>query len=287
MPSTRKQKAKERRFRQLDMLSDVENVDIMLGIYSRDGEDNIAREKEMNLDSGSSRPQQNSNVIGEDFRSLLNTNSRENSEITIETTRMISEEISNQMSRKLNEIKNSLNSQIQEAIDNVMTEKVLPSIQNTLGTHGNVDYTTMDQESMGPHKNPRAANFALRDHKSSGPQRNSEVGNTQKSWENCPKKCFSQENSRQMSRQSSIDSNCSEQNHDKNGNWCYTPRKNSNFQIGENLFQKILQDFKIKHSIIRKSCIEIFQAERGLVLFQASRSFIGSIEESTWHEFQG
>ena len=105
MPSTRKQKAKERRSRQLDMLSDLENDDITLGSYSRDGEENIASKNEVNLDSGSSRPQQNSNVIGEDFRSLLNTNSRENSEITIETTRMISKK-----SRKLNEIKNSLNS---------------------------------------------------------------------------------------------------------------------------------------------------------------------------------
>ena len=47
MPSTRKQKAKERRSRQLDMLSDVENVDIMLGIYSRDDEENNARENEV------------------------------------------------------------------------------------------------------------------------------------------------------------------------------------------------------------------------------------------------
>ena len=50
------------------------------------------------MDSGSTRPQQSSNLFGEDFRSLLNTNSRENSEMTIETTRMISEENSNQMS---------------------------------------------------------------------------------------------------------------------------------------------------------------------------------------------
>ena len=97
MPSTRKQKAKERRSRQLDMMSDVENVDIMLGSYSRDDEENDISEN-----SGSNRPQQSSNGIGEVFRSLLNTNSRENSEITIETTRMINEDISNQMSRKLN-----------------------------------------------------------------------------------------------------------------------------------------------------------------------------------------
>ena len=136
MRSTRKRKAKERRSRQLDMLSDVENVDIILGSYSRGDEENNASENEVNLDSGSSRPQQSSHVIGEDLRSLLNTNSRENSEITIETTRMINEEISNQMSRKLNEIKTSLNSQIQQAISNAITEKILPSIQNTLEVQG-------------------------------------------------------------------------------------------------------------------------------------------------------
>ena len=108
MPSTRKQKAKERRSRQLDTLSDVGNVDIMLGSYSREDEENNVSENEVNLDSGSSRPQQSSNVMGEDFGSLLNTNSRENSEITIETSRLTSEEISNQMSRKLNEIKTGL-----------------------------------------------------------------------------------------------------------------------------------------------------------------------------------
>ena len=85
----------------------------------------------MNSDSGSSRPQQNSNVIGEDFRSLLNTDSREKSEITIETTRMISKEISNQMSRELNESKTSLNFQIQDAMSMAISEKTLPSIQNT------------------------------------------------------------------------------------------------------------------------------------------------------------
>ena len=67
MPSTRKQKAKERRSRQLDMLSDVENVDIMLGSYSRDDEKNNISVNEVNLDSGSSRPQQSSNVLGEDL----------------------------------------------------------------------------------------------------------------------------------------------------------------------------------------------------------------------------
>ena len=40
MPSTRKQKAEERRSRQLDIMSDVENVVIMLGSCSRDDDRN-------------------------------------------------------------------------------------------------------------------------------------------------------------------------------------------------------------------------------------------------------
>ena len=63
MPSTRTQKAKERRSRQLDMMSDAENVDILLRNYSRDDQENNGYENEVNLDCGSSRPQQNSNVI--------------------------------------------------------------------------------------------------------------------------------------------------------------------------------------------------------------------------------
>ena len=213
MPSTRKQKAKERRSRQLDMLSDVENVDIMLGSYSRDDEENNPSEN-VNLDSESRRPQQNSNVIGEDFRSLLNTNSRGNSEITIETTRMISEEISNQMSRKLNGIKSSLNFQRQDAISNAITEKILPSIQDTLETQGRVNYAMMDRGSVGLQDSSKTANSIMGDRRSSGLQRNSEAENAQKLWENHPRKCVIQEKSRLTSRQSSVDSDSSKQNRD-------------------------------------------------------------------------
>ena len=57
MPSTRKQKAKERRSRQLDIMSDIENVEVMLGSYSRNNEENDLSENDMNLEPESSRPQ--------------------------------------------------------------------------------------------------------------------------------------------------------------------------------------------------------------------------------------
>ena len=128
MPSTRKHKAKERRSRQLDIMSDVENVDIMFGSYDRDDERAEQSESELNLDSGSNRLHQDPNLVGEDFRSLLNTNSRENTEVTVETTRLINEEIANKMSRRLNEIKSSLNSQIKNAVSAAIADTVLPSI---------------------------------------------------------------------------------------------------------------------------------------------------------------
>ena len=125
---------------------------------------------------------------------------------------MISEEIANQMSRILNEIKNSLNSQIQNAINTAMAENVLPCIQNTLAAQGRANCTMVDRGSNGLHDSPRAIIFTTEDRRSSGRQRNSEVGNVKKTWENCPRKCFVQENSRQMSRQSSTDFYNSEQN---------------------------------------------------------------------------
>ena len=89
MPSTRKQKAKEKSSRQLVVMSDLENMDVMLGNYSRNDLDS---QKQTEGDSESNELQ-TVNPTSEDFRSLNNTNSRENSEITRETARNITNEI--------------------------------------------------------------------------------------------------------------------------------------------------------------------------------------------------
>ena len=131
MLSTRKQKAKERRSRQLDIMSDVESVEKMLGSYSKDDERNNYSEDEMNLDSGSNRPRQSSNLVG-DFRSLLNTNSRDTNSLIVkgqkQSLMISSDEIANQVTRKLNNIRTSLNSQVQHVISTAIAEKVLSSI---------------------------------------------------------------------------------------------------------------------------------------------------------------
>ena len=50
MLSTRKQRAKERRARQADMMSDVENSDVMLGSYSRNELESNSEERNIEVD---------------------------------------------------------------------------------------------------------------------------------------------------------------------------------------------------------------------------------------------
>ena len=76
---------------------------------------------------------------------------------------MINVEIFNQMSRKLNENKDNLDFQIQSAISSAITEKILPSIQNTLEMQGRAKFTMVDQASDGLHPGPRTSNSTMED----------------------------------------------------------------------------------------------------------------------------
>ena len=97
----------------------------------------------------------NVNPIGEDFRSLLETNSRENSEITSERTRLINAETASQMSKKLKEIKTDLNSQILQPINSAITEKVFPTLQTSLGMQENGFSAKVDLLANGLQGTPR------------------------------------------------------------------------------------------------------------------------------------
>ena len=53
MPSTRKQKAREKRSRQSDVMSDIENLDVMLGRYQRENNEFRGENNENTLDQRS------------------------------------------------------------------------------------------------------------------------------------------------------------------------------------------------------------------------------------------
>ena len=77
----------------------MENLDVMLGDYSRSEAENQQSENEENMDIRSSERQAIANPNGEGFRTLLNTNSVGSSEVTAETVKMINSEITSHVSK--------------------------------------------------------------------------------------------------------------------------------------------------------------------------------------------
>ena len=134
MPSTRKQKAREKRSRQSNVMSDIQNLDAILGNFQ--GKYQIRDENicDGDFDLESRRQQEETNLVEGNFRSLLITNVSENSDFTGETSRAINSENSSQMSRKIEEMKSDLNSQILVFINSAIEEKVIPSIKNAIGS---------------------------------------------------------------------------------------------------------------------------------------------------------
>ena len=100
----------------------------MLGNYNRNDLDCQSGERETEGDLESNELH-SANPASEDFRSLNNTNSRENSEITIETAKMNNNEITTKVTRK---VRVDLNTHILEVINSASAENVPPSIQNVL-----------------------------------------------------------------------------------------------------------------------------------------------------------
>ena len=162
MPSTRKQKARDKRSRQSDVMSDIENLDVMLGSYQRENNEFRGENNENTLDQRSDeREGQDRNV--EDYQTFLNNNPSENSCLTIETSRVISSEISSQMSRKFQEMQTSLNSQILDVINTAIDTRVLPSIKHAVRRQNSAKNTSLDLRSDGLHEDTAAPGNSQKD----------------------------------------------------------------------------------------------------------------------------
>ena len=149
MPSTRKQKAKERHSSQSDLMSDIENLDLMLGSYQRDDCEIQNGNDEGEIDPRSIGREESSNQNENDYRPYLNANPSENICLTVETSRAISSKISTQMSRKFEGMQSSLNSQILEVINTAIQTRGLPSIKNAVSRQNSTKNANLDLRSDG------------------------------------------------------------------------------------------------------------------------------------------
>ena len=141
MPTTRKQK-KARKSRGLEMLSDIENLDIMLGENhsssrtERDGSldsTSIRRHESVlsnDLDDGEENPysdHKNSNVRSNANYGQISADMNCQAEIT-----RLSSELNSRISRETDEMMSNVSSQIRRVINEAISTQVLPQIQNVM-----------------------------------------------------------------------------------------------------------------------------------------------------------
>ena len=142
MPSTRKQK-KARKSRGLEMLSDIENLDIMLGenhFNSRERErdkslnSNLAMRPDSPISNNFGNGDENLCQDRKDISSGIIADYGQNPVGTISHAEInrLSSELNSRISREMDEMMNSVSVQIQRAINDAICNQVLPQIQNAI-----------------------------------------------------------------------------------------------------------------------------------------------------------
>ena len=157
MPSTRRQKAKARKSRELDMLSDYDNMDVMLG----DGNSNsIERELDSLINVPDGRrdygpfPNRENSSQENEIRNINNQNEPVREERLVESINTLSSEMNARMSREMETMMDFMQNQISRAINCAISERIIPEIQNMVGNlplnqHGVEPPTSFDENRTG------------------------------------------------------------------------------------------------------------------------------------------
>ena len=140
MPTTRKEK-KARKSRGLEMLSDFENLNIMLG---KNHFDTVEREERLNSNLARRPENANSNNIENDDANTYLNSGVINPGINADYSRnsasanssaeinRLSSELNSRISREMDEMMNSVSVRIQRAINDAISNQVLPQIQTVI-----------------------------------------------------------------------------------------------------------------------------------------------------------
>ena len=147
MPSTRRQKAKARKSREMDMMSDIDNLDVMLGNGS---ENPIERELTEAIEQSSVHSDSETNLYQRDeYRNFSHGNSEYRQNDVRQSFETFSNEFNLRLSQEMDSMMAMVHNQINRAINTAISEKVLPEIQNivsSMSSSGNRD----TEASMSP-----------------------------------------------------------------------------------------------------------------------------------------
>ena len=140
MPSTRRQKAKARKSREMDMLSDIENMDVMLGNANNNP---IERELVDAIEQSSVQGDiETSEYLENQYTNFPHENNLPRQDDIRQSLETFSNEFNLRLSQEMDSMMSMVHSQINRAISNAISERVIPEIQNivsSMSSTGNRD----------------------------------------------------------------------------------------------------------------------------------------------------
>ena len=128
MPSTRRQKAKARKSREMDMMSDFENLDVMLG---NDNNNPIERELAEAIDQSSAHGDADTHTYLEnEYRDYQHENDVLRQNEIRHSFETFSNEFNLRLSQEMDSMMSMMHNQINRAVTTAINERVIPEIQN-------------------------------------------------------------------------------------------------------------------------------------------------------------
>ena len=142
MPSTRKKKAKARKSREMDMMPDVENLEVMLGNSNNDP---IERELADAIDQSSTHGDADTNAYhGGEYRDYLHENDLLRQNEVRQSFETFSTEFNLRLSQEMDSMISMMHNQINRAITAAIAERVIPEIQNIANSMSSTGHRDTD-----------------------------------------------------------------------------------------------------------------------------------------------
>ena len=155
MPPTRKQKAKAMKSREMDMMSDYDNLDVMLG---NDNNNPIERELADAIEQSSVHGDANTNTYHrKEYGYFSNENDSKRQNDVRQSFEALSNEFNLRLSQEMDSMMSMRHSQINSAITIAIAERVIPEIQNIAYSGSSAGHRDTE-DSMSPNSKENREN---------------------------------------------------------------------------------------------------------------------------------
>ena len=145
MPSTRRQKAKARKSREMDMMSDFENLDVMLGNSNNNP---IERELAEAIDQSSAHGDADTHTYLEnEYRDYQHENDVLRQNEIRHSFETFSNEFNLRLSQEMDSMMSMMHNQINRAVTTAINERVIPEIQNIANSMSSMGHRDTEASS--------------------------------------------------------------------------------------------------------------------------------------------